>query len=395
MIRVRWIAVGCAFGLLASCAKSSLSSPEGAGGAWRGSSKSDAEIIGLQSSPSAGHILLDDEFDPPDPPQPSSQARESRSVVARKAGRLLVRNGMVRIATSSMESSLDQAEQIVQSMGGYTESRLEYLGTFRVPVDRFDDAFDRFRLLGRVLEHRRSARDVTDEFQDLSLRIGIKKRLLDKLQDLLALETDRDRRRALLEEIRSAAEDLERLQRSLQTISRQAAFSILTLKCEPIASSSPRYSAHTDLQVFRWINSLEARNRDDRSPRGERLPLAAPSGMVELPKTDSPREWRAASPDGTEFRARSLPNELRGDARFWREAIRLRLGPAFAVQDTFTVGPWQVLRLVSSEPRAWSWWLATSVEKDRLHLAQAYIPDSAQERRDRPALEDALRKERP
>jgi hypothetical protein len=117
--------------------------------------------------------------------------------------------------------------------------------------------------------------------------------------------------------------------------------------------------------------------------------------MVELPRKHSKPEWMAASPEGCEFRARRIPNQPRGDAGFWQEALLLRLAGGFGASDTADVGGWKTLRLVSAEPRAWTWLLAVRIEGKRIHLAQSFCPDSSLDRRMRPAVERALREETP
>ena len=333
-----------------------------------------------------------DRKDGPSTPPPPSLPGSPQVRVAR--ARLLVRTGAIRLSTASIDSALDAAEELAVRLGGYTDRREPQMVVLRIPVAHFDEAFQSVQLLGRVLDHSQGAQDVTDEFQDLGLQVRIQRQLLRKLQELLAIETDYQRRKLLIQEIQTASETVERLERRQARLANEAAFSTLTLACE---APKRRGSGLTenDLAVFSWIGELQARSTDDRSPRGKRLPLAVPKGMVELPKRDSRDEWMASSPEGAEFRSRTLPNQPVGDNLFWREALRLRLGPGFRTFDTFDVGRWRVLRLVSAEPCAWVWWLAVDTNGDELHLAQGFYPDSALERRERPALEQALRQEAP
>lgn len=309
--------------------------------------------------------------------------------------RLLVRTGSVRIATTTIDSALDRAEALALKLGGFTDRRDLQSVVLRVPVARFDEAFARLQLLGRVLDHSRSAQDVTAEFQDVQLQIRIQRRLLDKLQEILGQETSLDRRKALLQEIQATSERLERLERRGEILRKQAAFSTLVLQCERPLVRGTTGADHRDLAVFRWVRDLQPRALDDAPTVGERLELGVPEGMVALPHRTSRHEWRSVSPEGCEFRARRIPNQPAGDASFWREALRLRLAPSFRTADTLALGTWQVLRLQSPDPRAWSWWLAVRVHDDELHLAQAFCPDSSLERRQRPAFERILRQETP
>lgn len=316
---------------------------------------------------------------------PVAPAREAAPANAR----LLVRDGSVNLASARIDETLDSAEALAVRLGGYVQSRSAVQATLRVPVARFDEAFAAVQRLGRLLGHSQSAQDVTGEVQDLDLKIRIQERLLDKLQELLVKESDAKRRQDLLREIQGTAETLERLRRRRDGLAKLAAFSTLDVTVQAARTGLQQ----DDLAAFAWIGALQARREDDRSPRGKRLRLAAPEGMVELPRRDSRREWMAASADGAEFRARRLPNVPRGDARFWREALRLRLAPGFASCDTLALGSWLALRLRADDPTGWTWWIAVQTRGKRLYLAQAFYPDSALEQAGRPALERALSRE--
>jgi len=284
---------------------------------------------------------------------------------------------------------------LAAGLGGYTDRRDLRSVVLRVPVAKFDEAFRKVQLLGRVLDQWSKAQDVTDEFTDVGLQILIKKRYLAKLQQILAKETDLERRKALIQEIQAGTEFVEQLERRQAALKRDAAMSTLTVACEAPQRSALGSGYEQDLDVFRWIQGLQGRADDDRSERGKRLRLTVPSGMVELPRKHSKREWMAASPEGCEFRARRLPNQPRGDADFWQEALRLRLAGGFGSSDTATVGDWKTLRLTSADPRAWTWLLAVRIEGNRIHLAQSFCPDSSLDRQMRTAVERALSEEAP
>ncbi|MEK7393451.1 MAG: DUF4349 domain-containing protein [Fibrobacterota bacterium] len=317
--------------------------------------------------------------------------------VVKKSGRqarLVVLTGSVKLATPEVDSVLDRAEAVAASLGGYTDRRDGAVVVLRVPVEKYDAAFAAVQGLGRVLDHQTRAQDVSDEYTDIVLQIRIKRMYLQKLQEILAKETEMDRRKPLIQEIQTLTESVELLERRQNALKRDVAFSTITVSCERVQTRS-RTGYADDLAVFRWIHQLQARMTDDRSPNGKRLKLSVPSGMVELPLRDSKLEWMAASPDGCEFRARALDNQPVGDADFWREALRLRLAGGFRSADTLSLGGWKALHLRSTDPGAWGWLLAVRIREDKLQLAQGFCPDSALDRRMRPAFEKALREVTP
>lgn len=379
-------------GLVVGCAarreEASFERSEGAGRMELGQAKIQGDLVQL------AEIRSDAVGSSPVPGRDrTATTTPSESKIA--ASRLMIRTGSVRLATPEIDSVLDKAERLAAGLGGYTDRRDPRWVVLRVPVAKFDEAFKKVQLLGRVLDQWSKAQDVTDEFTDVGLQIVIKKRYLAKLQQILAKETDLERRKALIQEIQAGTEFVEQLERRQAALKRDAAMSTLTVYCEEPRRRSLGAGREQDLEVFRWIHGLQGRADDDRSERGRRLRLAVPSGMVELPRKHSGREWMAASPEGCEFRARRIPNQPAGDAGFWQEALRLRLAGGFGVSDTATVGGWKTLRLVSAEPRAWTWLLAVRIEGKRIHLAQSFCPDSGLDRRMRPAVERALREEAP
>jgi len=365
----------------------------GNGAARRNMDLGAGKIEGYLDNPQAVYILQDEGGSGATVANP--EAKPASAKPTKREARLMILTGAVRLASPEVDSVLDRAEAMAARLGGYTDRRDQRSVVVRVPVEKYDEAFRIAKTLGRMLSHETRAQDVTDEFTDVVLQIRIKRMYLEKLQAILAKEKELDRRKPLIQEIQTLTESIELLERRQAGLKRDAAFSTLTISCEPVQRRSIGAGPTDDLAVFRWIHQLQARSTDDRSPGGDRLSLPVPSGMVELPLRDSKIEWMSASPEGCEFRARKLDNQPVGDANFWQEAIRLRLAGGFRTADTASVGTWKVLRLQSGDPGAWGWLLAVRIREDKLQLAQGFCPDSGLDRRMRPAFEKALREVAP
>lgn len=300
------------------------------------------------------------------------------AAVAPVADRMIYYNGWVQLRVPDPQESVDQVTALVLGMGGHVETLSGSTLTLRVPVARFQEAFEAVQRLGDVVRRSLRAEDVTESFTATELRLRTLLAERERLVALLAKARTEQEKLSLLNQIQSATEQIDQLQSKARLLQQLADYSRLTVQLEQRPSLS--WAGGEDGAAFAWIRALSP---FESSLGGKKLALAVPVGLVGL---DVKRRFAAESAEGTRLWTDRLVNDPRGDAAFWARAVKGRLATDFASVEEDRVGPWHRLRFVSREGPAYAWWLLLRVDGAKLDVAQVYFPTLADEARHRDAV---------
>lgn len=125
---------------------------------------------------------------------PDRLASDASKGAAETADRSIIRTGSLSLEVSSPAKAADEIETIVSGLGGSVASQsiAQRGGTavggsvsVRVPVDRFDEAFEKLAAVGAVQREDRSALDVTAEHVDLRARVDALEVSVARLTELM------------------------------------------------------------------------------------------------------------------------------------------------------------------------------------------------------------------
>ncbi len=290
------------------------------------------------------------------------------------ADRMVHYEGWARLRVADPEATLDAVMSLAELVGGRTERLSGQVVTVRVPVDTFEESFDRVLELGDVMDKSVRADDVTESFLAVDLRVRTLRATRERLIELLAKATDEREKLTLLQEITRVTTDLDALESQLRTLSDLADLSRISVEAVPReAFSGPRQEPPMD--GFEWIASLSPFNRatfgDDK-----RLELPVPDGLVALSKRGP---FAAESPEGSVLWTLRVPNDPIGDADYWVDAVEDRLAEEFASATRSTVGGWSCLEVRepgTDEP--YTWWVCAAVDGRHVRVAQAWFPNAAE-----------------
>lgn len=185
---------------------------------------------------------------------------------------LVIRTGTASIEVDSLERAIALARALAHRVGGFVAGSAAQTGKgqlhspsleIRMPADRFDDAVDGLRPLGKVEAVNVSAQDVGEEYVDVEARTTNARRLEARLIDLLARRTGKLADVLQVEhELARVREEIERYEGRLRYLRSRAAVSTLTLTVhEPIPvmdNSSPGVVADAVRQAWRNFIGLLA-----------------------------------------------------------------------------------------------------------------------------------------
>jgi len=326
---------------------------------------------------------------PPPPPPPPEAAGDNHVAPTPKpaSARKIHYAGFAKLRVVSVEESTDALTALAKQLGGFVESVSGRVVTLRVPVDRFDTSFTQVTELGDLMERSITARDVTEAFTAVDLRLATAKRTLDRLVEFLARAEDEKEKLALIAQIQRVSEDIDRMESQLRTLDALAKMSRITVELVPREAQAWQDPGDETAELA-WIRQLSP-FRPDLVSQGKRHSIAVPEGMVQLtPK----RQFIAEGPDGSRIWSGRLPNEPQGDGAFWIDAVKSRLEDPFASAETESLGGYTLLRLTDRGDRPYTWWIAVRSDvPDRwIEVVEVYFPTPEELERFGPAVRTAL-----
>ncbi|MFN0301515.1 MAG: DUF4349 domain-containing protein [Burkholderiales bacterium] len=293
--------------------------------------------------------------------------------------------GSLRVRATQPQRALQQATEWTLAAGGYVESLTSQNVVLQIPAARFRSVFDQVASLGEVLAKSLAARDVTDEFLDVAMRLAQGKATRDRLLALIARSTNQNEKLRLLREVERLSADIELLEARMARLQTLVEYSRLALAVE--GRKAFEGQPLQEVRGFEWVGALASDLRhDDRD--ATRFSLTTPVGMVELANT---RLWSTASPDGVTLTTQQRRNEPRGSTALWLDALRWRLQDRFAQVEQKSAGEFILLRLVSTEEPGFIFWVAIAAKDDRLYVAQAFFPSGDRELRYETQIMNSLR----
>ena len=127
---------------------------------------------------------------PPAPSQPPQPPAQGGGTVT-----MIIRTGHATIEVDSLEPAIAAVQRMAASLGGVVGNTSLSSGDYevrsatielRIPSQRFNEALEGLRPIGKVESVQSNAQDVSEEFVDVSARVANAKRLEERLIALLA-----------------------------------------------------------------------------------------------------------------------------------------------------------------------------------------------------------------
>ena len=152
---------------------------------------------------------------------------------------LVIRSGTATMQVDSLERAIALVHGLARRVGGFIGSSTTQSGRgavpeatleIRMPADRFEEAVDGLRPIGKVESVNVTAQDVGEEFVDVQARMANDRRLEARLIELVAQRTGKlSDVLAVEQELARVREEIERYQGRLRYLQTRAAVSTLSL----------------------------------------------------------------------------------------------------------------------------------------------------------------------
>ena len=174
-------------------------------------------------------------------------------------GSKIIRTGSLQLEVGDVRTALTAARTAIQNMGGYIGGSQQYRDgdndvatiTYRIPVDRWEEALDALRSLGEPVGEQTDAADVTAQIIDLDARIrnlkaseaALVRHLTDaaRVADVLEIESR-------LSDVRGQIEQLSAQKASLDDQVAYATLSVtFGVEVQAVREAAERWDPKTEI----------------------------------------------------------------------------------------------------------------------------------------------------
>lgn len=264
-----------------------------------------------------------------------------------------------------------------RAMGGWFQVRTQDRVELRVPVEHIEALIAEASGAGKVADRGLTRRDLTRDIEDARARLAAREQVLTRYYEVL----DQAGPKAIFtveRQIVEAIQQIEQLRGRLRVLEDQASFARLDVSFRFRDRQAPRPDGRSS---FAWLNTLDVQQvraglRTD-APDWKTAGLAISAPPEGFSAFRDERRYRAASPDGVLFRARTVKHEPRADAAFWQEAVRERAraaGYRIVADEAITVGGVEGVRLELQAPLGeedWTYLVAFFPSGRRVAIVEA------------------------
>lgn len=185
---------------------------------------------------------------PAPPPPPKSKSDGHKQI----ASPLLIYRADVHMAVFEAEKTLDAAEEMAKTMGGYLVRRSDNEIVIRVPARKFEKAMKSIGGMGDVLHRNVEVEDVTEKFYDLQVRLRNARAVRDRFQQLLKEAKTVKDSLAIEKELERITDKIESMEGKLKVLRELIAFSTITLRLQ----AQPKHQVPNVNLPFPWLREL-------------------------------------------------------------------------------------------------------------------------------------------
>ena len=166
--------------------------------------------------------------------------------------RKIVRTGQITLEVEDIANALDDVATLASQLGGYVVSSHKYVHegktsgsiAIRIPVNRFDEAFDKLRDLGISVPYENTqARDVTEEYVDLEARLRNLEATEAQYLALLEKAEEVEDMLKVQRELSNVREAIERIEGQMKYLERTSEMALIEVSLEETKSLVAPWSA--------------------------------------------------------------------------------------------------------------------------------------------------------
>lgn len=177
---------------------------------------------------------------------------EGEAEAPKKPSRMIIYTALFVLNVYDREEASKKVVELARKAGGYVSTQTNEAVEIRIPASSFVKVTEALPEVGRVLQKDIRARDVTEQFTDLKLRIAAKRKYLESLQKLLEKAQNAQAMLEIQKEVGKVVEEIESMEGRLRYLGDQIAFSTISVRFN-LATQE----AHRAFRLpFQWVEEL-------------------------------------------------------------------------------------------------------------------------------------------
>ena len=167
------------------------------------------------------------------------------------------------VRRAEVTATLDRVVDLAYAMGGYLVQRTDAQVQVRVPSARFREGVRRVEELAEVLHRTINAQDVSEEFNDLEVRLTNLRAVRRRLEEFLARAANIAEALRVEQELERVTQEMDRIEGRMRFLRARATFSLVTVTARarseavvaPDPLPGPSVRRPLDLPV-EWLDRL-------------------------------------------------------------------------------------------------------------------------------------------
>ncbi|PKN47110.1 MAG: hypothetical protein CVU59_03970 [Deltaproteobacteria bacterium HGW-Deltaproteobacteria-17] len=200
------------------------------------------------------------ESTPADPAKPETPAQPNPSPTVRPSiARMIIYAARLVVNVLEPDKSMEAALALMTKMGGFLSQRNNLYIEIRVPSALFFDYVREVEKMGIVVQRTISSEDVTEQFADLTLRLGNLKVMRTRLIALLELAKTVEDRLAIERELSRVNGEIDAISGRLRMLQNLVDFATIQLQFVPRQEGGPVTPEKLATPVW-WVKSFDVSN---------------------------------------------------------------------------------------------------------------------------------------
>ncbi len=184
--------------------------------------------------------------------KPGSSAKNGKDE-PEPIARQIIYTAQMRLAVFNVDEAMERVEALAVSVDGYVQQMRQGYFILRIPAAHLRDVMDGVGGLGMVTERNLEARDVTEEYVDVTTRIRVLRETQGQLIDLLKRTKTVEEALHVRQALDQVTMQLEQALGRLRVLESLIGFSTLTVY---IDERGPQNDIPSSNDPFPWVDSL-------------------------------------------------------------------------------------------------------------------------------------------
>lgn len=181
--------------------------------------------------------------------EPKSDDTESKKQFARQ----IIYTAEMQISVYKLDDAMQRAEALTLAAGGYVQNLSQGYYVLRIPAPALRGIMDELAHLGVVEARTLQARDVSEEYVDLTTRIRVLRETQQQLLILLKQARNVDEALKVRESVDRITMELEQAMGRLRMLESLIGFSTLTVR---MSQRGPQNTIPSSNDPFPWVDGL-------------------------------------------------------------------------------------------------------------------------------------------